>query len=139
VFKIPTVLQIRTEDMDLIAEIGIAAHYSGRGVVSGPVRPGISSGRNAKGKVICLNNTRFDGRRRDGRDGSRGRCGRGFGNKQSAGTPSAGTTHPVIVKLTAFWFENFFCRTVVSCCKKLELAVVLPFICTGKKTTFGDD
>ena len=107
-FKIPTVLQIRTEDMDLIAEIGIAAHYSGRGVVSGPVRPGISSGRNAKGKVICLNNTRFDGRRRDGRDGSRGRCGRGFGNKQSAGTPSAGTTHPVIVKFTAFWFENFF-------------------------------
>jgi GTP pyrophosphokinase len=35
VFKIPTVLQIRTEDMDLIAERGIAAHYSGRGVVSG--------------------------------------------------------------------------------------------------------
>ncbi|XP_020399073.1 putative GTP diphosphokinase RSH1, chloroplastic [Zea mays] len=83
-------VQIRTEDMDLIAEIGIAAHYSGRGVVSGPVRPGISSGRNAKGKVICLNNTRFDGRRRDGRDGNRGRCGRGFGNKQSVGTPSAG-------------------------------------------------
>ncbi|AQK57100.1 Putative GTP diphosphokinase RSH1 chloroplastic [Zea mays] len=83
-------VQIRTEDMDLIAEIGIAAHYSGRGVVSGPVRPGISSGRNAKGKVICLKNTRFDGRRRDGRDGSRGRGGCGFGNKQSAGTPSAG-------------------------------------------------
>jgi hypothetical protein len=139
VFKITIVLQIRTEDMDLIAEIGIAAHYSGRGVVSGPVRPGISSGRNAKGKVICLKNTRFDGRRRDGRDGSRGRGGCGFGNKQSARTPSAGTTHPVIVKLTAFWFEIFFCRTVVSCCKKLELAVVLPFICTGKKTTFGDD
>jgi GTP pyrophosphokinase len=58
-FKILTVLQIRTEDMDLIAEIGIAAHYSGRGVVSGPVQPGISSGRNAKGKVICLNNTGF--------------------------------------------------------------------------------
>jgi len=58
-FKILTVSQIRTEDMDLIAERGIAAHYSGRGVVSGPVRPGISSGRNAKGKVICLNNTGF--------------------------------------------------------------------------------
>lgn len=58
-FKILSVLQIRTEDMDLIAERGIAAHYSGRGVVSGPVRPGISSGRNSKGKVICLNNTGF--------------------------------------------------------------------------------
>jgi hypothetical protein len=55
----PTVFQIRTEDMDLIAERGIAAHYSGRGVVSGPVRPGISSGRNLDGKVICLNNTGF--------------------------------------------------------------------------------
>uniref|UniRef100_A0A804MKY7 RelA/SpoT domain-containing protein n=1 Tax=Zea mays TaxID=4577 RepID=A0A804MKY7_MAIZE len=56
---IPFLMRIRTEDMDLIAERGIATHYSGRGVVSGPVRLGISSGRNAKGKVICLNNTGF--------------------------------------------------------------------------------
>jgi nucleolin len=48
---------------------------------------------------------RFGGRR-GGRDGGRGRGGRGFGNKHSAGTPSAGTTHPVIVKFTAFWFEQ---------------------------------
>uniref|UniRef100_A0A0D9VTU7 TGS domain-containing protein n=1 Tax=Leersia perrieri TaxID=77586 RepID=A0A0D9VTU7_9ORYZ len=33
-----TAQQIRTEDMDLIAERGIAAHYSGRGVVSGPIK-----------------------------------------------------------------------------------------------------
>jgi nucleolin len=46
------------------------------------------------------------GGRRGGRDGGRGRGGRGFGNKHSAGTPSAGTTHPVIVKFTAFWFEQ---------------------------------
>lgn len=52
------VLQIRTEGMDLIAERGIAAHYSGR-AVSRSVRPGISSGRNSKGKTIFMNNTDF--------------------------------------------------------------------------------
>lgn len=50
---------------------------------------------------------RFGGRR-GGRDGGRGRGGggRGFGNRQSAGTPSAGRIHPVLVKITAFWFEQ---------------------------------
>ncbi|XP_010938372.1 putative GTP diphosphokinase RSH1, chloroplastic isoform X1 [Elaeis guineensis] len=50
-------VQIRTEDMDLIAERGIAAHYSGRGVVSGKVGHGVPSGRNSKGKSLCLNST----------------------------------------------------------------------------------
>lgn len=49
--------QIRTEDMDLIAERGIAAHYSGRGVVSGKVGHGMHSSRNSKGKSLCLNST----------------------------------------------------------------------------------
>lgn len=43
--------------MDLIAERGIAAHYSGRGVVSGIVGQGPSVGRSSKPKTICLNNT----------------------------------------------------------------------------------
>ncbi|KAJ6845524.1 putative GTP diphosphokinase RSH1, chloroplastic [Iris pallida] len=50
-------VQIRTEDMDLIAERGIAAHYSGRGVVPGMVGHGLPSGRSPRGKTICLNNT----------------------------------------------------------------------------------
>ncbi|KAG1371275.1 putative GTP diphosphokinase RSH1, chloroplastic [Cocos nucifera] len=50
-------VQIRTEDMDLIAERGIAAHYNGRGVVSGKVGHGVPSGRNSKGKSLCLNST----------------------------------------------------------------------------------
>ncbi|XP_008789906.1 putative GTP diphosphokinase RSH1, chloroplastic [Phoenix dactylifera] len=50
-------VQIRTEDMDLIAERGIAAHYSGRGVVSGKVGHGMPSSRNSKGKSLCLNST----------------------------------------------------------------------------------
>lgn len=43
--------------MNLIAERGIAAHYSGRGVFSGNAGHGLSNGRNSKGKTICLNNS----------------------------------------------------------------------------------
>ncbi|XP_008784775.2 putative GTP diphosphokinase RSH1, chloroplastic [Phoenix dactylifera] len=50
-------VQIRTEDMDLIAERGIAAQYSGRGIVSGKVGRGMASGWNSKGKSMCLNST----------------------------------------------------------------------------------
>ncbi|KAJ0978453.1 hypothetical protein J5N97_013927 [Dioscorea zingiberensis] len=49
-------VQIRTEEMNLIAERGIAAHYSGRGNFSGVVGHGVHNGRNPKGKTACLNN-----------------------------------------------------------------------------------
>lgn len=42
--------------MDLIAERGIAAHYSGKGNFSGVVGHGVHNGRNPKGKTVCLNN-----------------------------------------------------------------------------------
>ena len=87
--------------------------------------------------------------RRGGKDGGRGRGGggRGFGNRQSAGTPSAGRIHPVLVKITAFWFEqhwaalpyllamtyNFLTAKAALCSLHTH-----PLICTGKKTTFGD-
>ncbi|XP_068667354.1 putative GTP diphosphokinase RSH1, chloroplastic isoform X2 [Aristolochia californica] len=46
----------RTEEMDLIAERGIAAHYSGRGSVTGLVEHSSSNGRNSRGKADCMNN-----------------------------------------------------------------------------------
>jgi len=50
-------VQIRTEEMDLIAERGIAAHYSGRGMVPALVGESIPTGRNLRGKSVFLNNT----------------------------------------------------------------------------------
>ncbi|XP_059625639.1 putative GTP diphosphokinase RSH1, chloroplastic [Cornus florida] len=49
-------VQIRTEEMDLIAERGIAAHYSGKGLVTGLVGYAMPNGRNSRGKTVCLNN-----------------------------------------------------------------------------------
>lgn len=48
--------QIRTEEMDLIAERGIAAHYSGRVFVTGLVGHARPNGRSPRGKTVCLNN-----------------------------------------------------------------------------------
>ncbi|KZV21563.1 hypothetical protein F511_11056 [Dorcoceras hygrometricum] len=47
-------VQIRTEEMDLISERGIAAHYSGKDFVNGVV--GIPNGNSSGGKTVCLNN-----------------------------------------------------------------------------------
>ncbi|CAH2049389.1 unnamed protein product [Thlaspi arvense] len=49
-------VQIRTEEMDLIAERGIAAHYSGKGLVTGLVGHAMPSGKISRGKTVCLNN-----------------------------------------------------------------------------------
>lgn len=49
-------VQIRTEEMDLIAERGIAAHYSGKVFVNGLVGHAMPSGRKSRGKAVCLNN-----------------------------------------------------------------------------------
>lgn len=43
--------------MDLIAERGIAAHYSGKGFVNGLVGHVITTNdRSSGGKIVCLNN-----------------------------------------------------------------------------------
>lgn len=42
--------------MDLIAERGIAAHYSGKVFVNGLVGHAMPSGRTSRGKTVCLNN-----------------------------------------------------------------------------------
>ncbi|KAL3517410.1 hypothetical protein ACH5RR_019999 [Cinchona calisaya] len=49
-------VQIRTEEMDLIAERGIAAHYSGKILVNGLVGHVIPKGGSSRGKTVCLNN-----------------------------------------------------------------------------------
>ncbi|CAI8615136.1 unnamed protein product [Vicia faba] len=49
-------IQIRTEEMDLIAERGIAAHYSGREFVTGLVGSAVPSSKNSRGKTACLSN-----------------------------------------------------------------------------------
>lgn len=49
-------VQIRTEEMDLIAERGIAAHYTGRVFGSGLVGHAMPNGRSSRGKTVCLNN-----------------------------------------------------------------------------------
>ncbi|XP_047336861.1 putative GTP diphosphokinase RSH1, chloroplastic [Impatiens glandulifera] len=49
-------VQIRTEEMDLIAERGIAAHYSGKGFITGLVGHAVPNSRTSKGKMTSLNN-----------------------------------------------------------------------------------
>ncbi|XP_062089091.1 putative GTP diphosphokinase RSH1, chloroplastic isoform X2 [Humulus lupulus] len=49
-------VQIRTEEMNLIAERGIAAHYSGRVFVTGLVGHAGPNGKSSRGKTVCLNN-----------------------------------------------------------------------------------
>ncbi|KAL0371478.1 UNVERIFIED_CONTAM: putative GTP diphosphokinase RSH1, chloroplastic [Sesamum angustifolium] len=49
-------VQVRTEEMDLIAKRGIAAHYSGKGFVNGLVGHVMPNGQSSQGKAVCLNN-----------------------------------------------------------------------------------
>ncbi|KAK4779829.1 hypothetical protein SAY87_015935 [Trapa incisa] len=49
-------VQIRTEEMDLIAERGIAAHYSGRVFVTGLVGHAMPTSKVPRGKSVCLTN-----------------------------------------------------------------------------------
>jgi hypothetical protein len=56
IFWVTYFWQIRTEEMNLIAERGIAAHYSGRVFVTGLVGHAMPNGRSSRGKPVCLNN-----------------------------------------------------------------------------------
>ncbi|KAL8473763.1 hypothetical protein ACS0TY_030568 [Phlomoides rotata] len=49
-------VQIRTAGLDLIAERGVAAHYSGKVFVNGLVGHVMPIGRNSGVKTVCLNN-----------------------------------------------------------------------------------
>ncbi|KAE9593796.1 hypothetical protein Lal_00036502 [Lupinus albus] len=49
-------VQIRTEEMDLIAQRGIAAHYSGKEFITGLVGSAMPSSKSSRGKTVCLNN-----------------------------------------------------------------------------------
>lgn len=55
-YVIESCLQIRTEEMDLIAERGIAAHYSGKVLINGLVGHAVPHSRSSRGKTVCLNN-----------------------------------------------------------------------------------
>ncbi|WZZ11811.1 putative GTP diphosphokinase RSH1, chloroplastic isoform X1 [Brassica napus] len=52
-------IQIRTEEMDLIAERGIAVYYNGRALSAELAENPIPLGRKSRGKTGCLNNTDF--------------------------------------------------------------------------------
>ncbi|CAA7054189.1 unnamed protein product [Microthlaspi erraticum] len=52
-------VQIRTEEMDLIAERGIAVYYNGKALSAGLVGNPVPLGRNSRGKTGCLNNADF--------------------------------------------------------------------------------
>ncbi|CAE6140793.1 unnamed protein product [Arabidopsis arenosa] len=52
-------VQIRTEEMDLIAERGIAVYYNGKALSAGLVGNAVPLGRNSRGKTGCLNNADF--------------------------------------------------------------------------------
>ncbi|KAL8224820.1 hypothetical protein R6Q57_017377 [Mikania cordata] len=49
-------VQIRTEEMNLIAEKGIAAHYCGKVIANDSVKHRMAYDRNLRGKPVCLNN-----------------------------------------------------------------------------------
>ncbi|KAJ4910239.1 hypothetical protein Rs2_04860 [Raphanus sativus] len=52
-------VQIRTEEMDLIAERGIAVYYNGRALSAGLAGSPVPLGRNSRGKTGRLNNADF--------------------------------------------------------------------------------